>query len=67
MPSAGENFEDDRGFSIHDLSMFADPPTAPLRWDTITLETQFAAALDYMENVAADYLRAGDVICECGE
>lgn len=67
LASADENFRDDRGFSIYELSTLADAPVVPLRWETITRETQFAAALAYLTDVAADYLRNGDVECHCGD
>lgn len=61
---AMENFEDSRGFSIYDLSLYADVVPS-LNWDTITPGSQFEQAYEYLMDVGADYLRYGDVICEC--
>lgn len=60
-----ENFEDSRGFSLFDLPMWAEPSPVPVNWDTITPETSYAEANAYLIGVAADYLRNGDVVCEC--
>lgn len=66
LPIADENFLDSRGFSINDLPFWADAPAGPVYWDTITPETRYAEANAYLISVAADYLREGNVICECG-
>lgn len=63
LPSAVENLYDGRGIDIYDLPLYADAPTVPLEWNTITAETQFAAAYAYLQTVALQYMIDG--MCEC--
>jgi hypothetical protein len=64
IPDAEQNFELDRGFSIYDLPLYGERVTS-VHWDTITPETNFEQAYNYIKSVAEDYMRNGDTVCKC--
>lgn len=59
---AVENFFDATGIDPYSLSTYADRREG-MRWDNITTADQFQQVMDYLLNVAADYLREGNFTC----
>lgn len=61
-----ENFLDARGIDIYDLPITYDgSESAKVMWETITPETDFRAAMRYVDALALEYLEDGTASHYC--